>query len=210
MPVGRCLRTILGVGSTSLAVVVAVSASAAEGIAPPSATGTPTAATVVVPDLFRMDPASAYRRLRGLGLRVAIPDGFEVGEQGLAEVQVTRQSPAGLSRVAAGTTVRLRVRCAPCAYLVDVAPPGSLRSAVVPDLIGRRISAAEYWVAHHVEAMVIHFGPLMRDAAPGLFGDYRIVHQHPAPGARLALGVRIGTGDRIVPTPLEITALQPA
>jgi hypothetical protein len=106
--------------------------------------------------------------------------------------------------------LRLRIRCAPCAQLIDVAPPGPLRSAIVPALTGRTISAAEYWVAHHAETLVIRFGPLLRDAAPKLLGNYRIDHQHPAPGARLALGVRTGTGDRIVPTPLQITARQPA
>jgi hypothetical protein len=193
---------------TLLTVGVGASVPTAERTARPAATATFTTATVIVPDLFRVDPASAYHRLRRLGLRVAIPTGFGVGEQGLADVQVTGQSPTPLSRVAAGRTVRLRVRCATCAQLVDVAPPGPLRSAIVPDLTGRSISAAQYWVAHHPETLVIRFGPLMRDAAARLFGNYRIVHQHPAPGARLAVGVRTGTGDRIVPSPLEITALQ--
>lgn len=180
----------------------------AEGTAPAPVTATSTAATVIVPDLFRVDPASAYRRLRRLGLRVTVPTGFVVGQQGLADVEVTGQAPKPGTRLAAGHTVRLRVRCAPCAQLIDVAPPGPLRSAVVPALTGRSISAAEYWVAHHPETLMIRFGPLMRDAAPGLFGNYRIVHQYPAPGTRLALGVRTGTGDRIVPTPLQITARQ--
>jgi PASTA domain len=210
MPVGRRLRAPLVLVAASLTVGAGASVPAAEGTAPPPATATSTAATVIVPDLFRVNPASAYRRLRRLGLLVTIPTGFVVGQRGLADVQVTGQSPTPLSRVAAGRTVRLRVRCAPCAQLIDVAPPGPLRSAVVPDLTGRRISAAEYWVGHHPETLVIRFGPLMRDAAPKLFGNYRIVHQYPAPGARLAVGVRTGTGNRIVPTPLKITALQQA
>jgi hypothetical protein len=101
------------------------------------------------------------------------------------------------------------IRCALCAQLIGVAPPGPLRSAIVPRPHRPTISPAEYWVAHHAETPVIRFGALRRDAAPKLFGNYRIDHQHPAPGARLALGVRTGTGDRIVPTPLQITARQP-
>jgi hypothetical protein len=209
MSVGRFLRTTLVLAAASLTVGGGIPVPATDGTVPPAAAATSAAATVIVPDLFRVNPARAYHRLRRLGLRVTIPDGFVVGQQGLADVQVTAQSPTPLSQVAAGRTVRLRVRCAPCAYLIDVAPPGPLRSAVVPDLIGRSISTAQYWVANHLETLVIHFGPLTRDTSPRLFGNYRIVHQDPAPGTRLALGVRTGTGDRIVPTPLEITAQQP-
>ncbi|HEY2656684.1 MAG TPA: hypothetical protein VGI55_12905 [Solirubrobacteraceae bacterium] len=213
MPVRRRLRLAL-VAATSLGVVAGASASPVGGTAPVPALATrpvaSTAATVIVPDMFDVNPAAAYRRLRRLGLRVTIPAGFEVGQQGLADVQVTGQAPKAGIRLAAGGTVRLRIRCALCAQLIDIAPPGPLRSAIVPALTGRTVSAAEYWVAHHAETLVIRFGPLRRDAAPKLFGNYRIDHQHPAPGAGLVLGVRTGTGDRIVPTPLRITARQPA
>lgn len=206
LPVRR-LRWMLVLVAASLLVGMGASAPPPRAAAP--ATAVSTSAMVIVPNLFRVNPADAYGRLRRLGLRVTIPAGFVVGQQGLADVQVTGQEPTAGSRVAVGRSVRLRVRCAPCAHLIDVAPPGPLRSAAVPGFMGRPISAAQYWVSHHLETLVLRFGPLMRDSAPRLFGNYRIVHQHPRAGIRLALGVRVGNGDRIVPTPLQIIARQP-
>lgn len=152
---------------------------------------------------------AVYDRLHAAGLRVSVPR--ELSFDSLAPPTVAKVTPAVGRRVARGSVVTL--------YLSRSAgrlptPTGHLPSYVVPTFVGHSVGAAYAWVKNRRLAFKAYLGPLKAGSARGLFANYRVTRQRPAPGGRLALGRRrptaTGNGARLVLTPLTVWGAEQA
>ncbi len=125
----------------------------------------------------------AYTRLHAAGLLVTIPRRFTWSS--LKAVEVKRADPVPGTRVKRGSVVRLAISC--CVG-VRRQPKRTVAAALVPNLLGYRMSTAEGWARQRRQQFVAALGPLHAGAAPQLTENYRIVSQSPAAGRSLSSG----------------------
>ncbi len=139
---------------------------------------------VVVPRLTgATDVLEAYRRLRRVGLRMAIPQSFSLGS--LCLPSAGAQWPAAGARVAAGATVAVRRL-----FCAVGSPAAGTGETVVPDLTGWRASAAVGSAARALLYWELDgLAPLRGGARAELLDNYVVTGQSPAGGSRLGRGV---------------------
>ncbi len=150
----------------------------------------------------RDDVIAAYARLRRAGLRTAIPASFSIGS--LCRPSAGTQAPAAGARVASGATVVLRQLRCPVG-----SPGGGYGQAVVPNLVGRSVSAAVRWAeAAGLYWQLDRAPPLRSSVRPALLDNYVVTAQLPVAGTLLARGVDCSSyATRCYrPTPLRLRA----
>jgi hypothetical protein len=160
----------------------------------------------IVPRTGGQDLASAYARLHRTGLRVSFSGSFSTDNMCLP--LVTSSRPSSGQHVAAGTTITLHFRPAPCGAASPGVPTGPIPSARVPNFLGQRLTAAIKWVDQHgLDWRTGRLGGLFAADAPTLLANYRVVRQDPKPGSTLKLGVgsRHGNSGTFRPTPLFLS-----
>ncbi len=169
-----------------------------------SAAGPPS--TVVVPRVGG-GVLAAYRRLHARGFRVSIPRGFAFDTT--APARVVRAVPRPGRRVPPGSTVVLYLARGPYRSPAASTPFPSYR---VPRFVGVTADHAYGWVQARTLAFRAYLGALRAGAAGSLLGNYRITSQRPAPGRRLALGLkgRAAKGKRVAVrlSPLTVWGVQ--
>ncbi|MCA1689643.1 MAG: hypothetical protein LC720_04135, partial [Actinobacteria bacterium] len=157
---------------------------------------------VVVPRVIGADLIDGYHRLHRAGLSMAIPQRFSVSALCLASPR--RQSPAPGARVPPGTVVTVRgLRCA------LASPAGDGQSEVVPDFLGRPVSAAVAWAERAgLYWELRRLPPLRPSRRAELLDSYVVTGQTPTPGSLLARGTDCSTpATRCLRlTPLRLTA----
>jgi hypothetical protein len=166
--------------------------------------------TVRIPNLKRAALEPGYARLHRDRLRVAITRGFVLNTLSSPLADIEQVSPSAGQSVQAGSTVSLTVGCTGCAA-GSPGVPRRLPSYRVPNFVGKRVSALSRWIEQKTLYVTEHFGPLRAADAAQLYGNYRIVRQHPAPGTMLRLGVgdrTSATSGTFVPTPLSVWLTQ--
>jgi beta-lactam-binding protein with PASTA domain len=144
---------------------------------------------VRIPELRGVSVVEGYARLDRDGLRVSVPSGFEVDDLASPAAVIERVSPAPGRAVRPGSTVALKVGCVGCG-VGSPAVPRHIPTYKVPSFIGDRVSVPERWIRHKTLYETEYFGSLRAGTAPQLYDNYRIVRQHPSPGAELKLGIR--------------------
>jgi beta-lactam-binding protein with PASTA domain len=153
---------------------------------------------VTVPQVTQTSVTEAYKRLREAGLRVAIPERFTVAA--LHEPGPSTQRPRAGQRVPPGTVVTLELWPGPLG-----SPAYSPHTVTVSDLVGLSASEALEWVEDADLFFEIRdIPPLLPSDAAGLFDNYRVTAQSPAPGTRLGPGV-LPEGGGFLPTPVILT-----
>jgi hypothetical protein len=205
LPILYGLRSemITRLGVWMLAALVAVACSACNWTSPSAEDDAPTSSQqdegglVTVPRVTHTDIVSAYDVLHEAGLRVEIPERFEI--RSLQSLVPASQDPRPGVRVPVGSVVSLTLRTGPLG-----SPASSPHTVQVANLVGRSASAAIGWVENAELFFEIEdVPPLLPSDAAHLFDAYRVTHQSPAPGTRLGPGVlQDGT---FVLTPMILT-----
>jgi hypothetical protein len=166
--------------------------------------------SVRIPNLKRAAAERGYARLHRDGLRVTIVRGFVLDTLAGPSAEIEQVSPSAGQAVETGSTVSLTVGCLGCAS-GSPGVPRHVPSYRVPNFVGKRVSALSRWIAHKTLYLTEHFGPLHAADAAQLYGNYRIVRQHPAPGTMLRLGIghrTSPTSGTFLPTPLSVWLTQ--
>ena len=162
---------------------------------------------VTEPRLVGQSLDVAYARLRKAGMRVS----FGTAAADSCPPTISAENPAAATRVRAGTTTTLTPNRVSCGAGSPAIPVGALPSATVPQFRGRLLTAAIDWAqTHRLSWDAGALPPLTKANAPTLLGNYRIISQHPAPGATLTLGIghTNGTERSWQPTPLVLRCRQ--
>ena len=135
---------------------------------------------VTVPNVTTVGLDEAFHELRALGLRVAIPERFELDT--LHSPGPMSQSPEAGTEVERGTTVKLLdIFSGPTASGVCPRMP---RAEPLPNVVGMNAHAA----VHALGPLHVDFGmvpALPSSQAPDLLSAYRVRRQRPAAGTRL-------------------------
>ncbi len=158
---------------------------------------------VTVPDLQYGHLLGVYESLQKLGLRVSIRNSF-VSNYVCDRFTVKQGPPAG-TLVRRGSTVTFSVD----GCMLGRGPISNLAQATVPDLVGRRVTAAWIWTYENDMFFEARLPPLRNGDRPRLYDNYRIVRQSPKAGSRLSRfpGVCNGIGCG-PPTPLIVWGRQ--
>ena len=152
----------------------------------------------VVPRITDTDIASAYEVLREFDLRARTRRRFEATS--LCMPTTSGQWPRSGRIVPRGTVVTFDADF--CFHSSPVIRPGA-RGAVVPNLVGRRLSDAIAWAHHAGLYWSVEEAPALRPSdRPAVFDNYRVRRQSPPAGTRALPGVPSGSGVRITPVKL--------
>jgi beta-lactam-binding protein with PASTA domain len=151
---------------------------------------------VTVPDVHLADVVSAFKELRGAGLRVTIPDTFAVAS--LSIPRVSDQSPEPGVRVPAGSVVTLTLRVG-----LKGSPVAREKEFVIPDFVGQGLPEAVQWIEQRgLFLEVPDLGPLEAADGSSLFSAYVVAGQTPPAGTAMRNGALSGGAFR--PTPIVL------
>lgn len=173
------LRTLLA-GTVAVAAVFTAGAGASS-----SAENRITVVPHVKGELFLV----AYRNLHRAGLRVSIPARINLPVSDA--LFALRIAPGSGSRVRRGSVVALRLGCPHCGG-ASIGHPVTQPRYRVPEFRGGRVSAAYDWVRGKALVFGVHLGALRAGRARGLFANYRVTRQEPAPGTMLRFATAAG------------------
>jgi hypothetical protein len=157
---------------------------------------------VVVPLVTQTDVIRAYDLLRARGLRVAIRESFSA--QSLCVPIAQNQSPRRGTQAPVGSIVTIGPGFCPIGSPAAARP---MPTASVPSFEGEPASSVVSWASRSGMFWSVRgIPPLEASDAPHLFDNYRVVRQHPSPGATLRPGVFVNvSGARgFRPTPITV------
>ena len=186
----RALLTVL-----AAAALAAAGCSGGDDGTRPATTGaaTDTAGTAAVPPVTQMAVQEAYRKLRAVGLRVAIPRQFAY--RMTSPPLVTAQMPEEGSKVPAGSAVTLTLGRGPTA-----SPVLTKAKVTVPDLIDMTATeATNRLLGLGLRFHIAKLPPLEPSGKPQLLDNFRVVAQTVEPGAVVTGNRRPSVGLYVVP-----------
>jgi serine/threonine-protein kinase len=154
---------------------------------------TDTARRVAVPTVTHMAVQEAYRKLRAVGLRVAIPRQFAY--RMTSPPLVTAQMPEDGAMVPAGSAVTLTLGRGPTG-----GPVLTKAKVTVPELIDMTASeATNRLLSLGLRFHIAKVPPLEPSFKPQLLDNYRVVAQTVEPGAVVSGNRRPSVGLYVVP-----------
>ena len=157
-------------------------------------------AGTVVPAVQRLPVEQAYDRLHRAGFRVSFVRKLTLPAESVAEV--VSQKPQAGEHVRRGGIVNIRLSVSPMGA-GSPAVPDELKSFTVPNFRSQPVTTAAKWAEGAQLQWEATLPRLSAGSAAHLLGNYAVVHQEPAPGARLSLG-REAPNDGFTPTPLKL------
>jgi len=184
-------QVLLGLGTVALVIVLGVSLEHVTRSEHPD--------TVVVPGVRSGGVLFAFDRLRGSGLRVAIPSITHFYATNWP--YVVDQAPRAGTRVKWGSVVTLRLRAGPTG---SPSGPKKLPMYRVPNFAGRPLTEAVAWTKGKLVYWESELPPLPPSSARHLFDAYVITSQRPAAGSDVKLWTPVaGRGVRLTPLVLD-------